>query len=255
MSVLGALGVDDRLAEHVTARLVVAWQHPGTRSIQAVGLLEESVTHGYRFRYLRRAAGVPGFRPFLGFSDLGADYRSRVIFPLFSQRVMDPRRPDFARYLDSLDLNADATPMELLARSNGMRVGDTIQLFPVPPVDVDGATECRFLVHGVRHQEGAVERIDALSRGQALQFEHEPGNPKNRRAILVTSGSGGRLGWAPDMLLDYIHEVLLSDYALVVDRANGSDSPPHMRLLVVLRGRITTSFRPFAGPGWLPVVP
>src|SRR5262245_29591138 len=105
------------------ARLGVAWQHPRSRRIAPVGILwrEASV---YRFRYVRNIANVPDFVPFLGFPDLGAAYSSPRLFPLFAQRVMDPRRPDYGRYVATLDLARDATPWEQLARSEGRRAGD-----------------------------------------------------------------------------------------------------------------------------------
>ena len=43
--------------------LIVAWQHPTSRLISPVGLLEHGA--GYRYRYLRRAPAVEGFLPFL----------------------------------------------------------------------------------------------------------------------------------------------------------------------------------------------
>jgi len=129
--------------------LIVAWQHPASRLISPVGLLEHGVS--YRYRYLRRAQYVEGFLPFLGFPEWERTYVSDRLFPLFSQRIMSPRRPDFRQFLRQLHLSADATPWEQLERSEGRRTGDTVQVFPIPLVRDDGSTTCRFLVHGIRH--------------------------------------------------------------------------------------------------------
>jgi hypothetical protein len=111
--------------------LIVAWQHPETRLIAPVGLLEHGRGLGYRFRYLRRASTVEGFLPFLSFPEWQRTYTSQHLFPLFSQRIMSPRRPDFSQFLHQLHLNEDATPWEQLARSEGRRTGATVQVFPI----------------------------------------------------------------------------------------------------------------------------
>jgi hypothetical protein len=89
----------------VLRRLAVAWQHPVTRAIEPVGILECDEA-GYRFRYVRNALRVEGFRPLLGFPDLHRTYESTRLFPLFAQRVMDARRPDYRRMLGPLSFLA-----------------------------------------------------------------------------------------------------------------------------------------------------
>lgn len=91
------------------SRLVVAWQHPQTRLISAVGMLDVE-TERYRFRYLRRAIRTTDFRPFLGFREFERTYLSDELFPLFQQRVMNPRRPDYERYIRSLSLPPTPRP-------------------------------------------------------------------------------------------------------------------------------------------------
>ncbi len=244
-------------SQDATCRLAVTWQHPVTRAIQPVGILESDGTH-YRFRYVRNALGVEGFRPLLGFPDLARTYVSLRLFPLFAQRVMDPRRPDYARYLTRLHLPEDARPLELLARSGGHRMGDMIQLCPQPFVSSNGLTHSVFLVNGIRHvldEDPAAERRFALLRpGEPLALIEEPDNPWNRRAIVVTARDGQRLGWVPDLLLDYVHTVQdQGEPSLTVEQVNGPEAPPHLRLLIRLDGRVPTGYQPFSGPAWEPV--
>ncbi len=238
-------------------RLAVAWQHPVTRAIEPVGILECDEA-GYRFCYVRNALSVEGFRHLLGFPDLHSTYESTRLFPLFAQRVMDARRPDYGRYLTQLHLPEDAEPFELLGRSAGHRKGDTIQLCPEPFVAPDGSTRSIFLVNGVRHvlaaDPTAEQRFESLQPGERLVLVDEPDNEWNTRAILVSARDGQRLGWVPDLLLDYVHTVRdQAEPSLVVEHVNGPEAPPHLRLLVRLNGHVSAGYRPFAGSRWDPV--
>jgi hypothetical protein len=229
---------------------------PATRSIQPVGLLAYDGTT-YRFRYVRNALAVTGFVPLIGFPELDRAYSSQRLFPLFAQRVMAPRRPDFLRYVESLDLTEDADPWEQLTRSEGRRAGDTIMVLPEPIVDNAGMTSANFLVHGIRHmlpEECIDVRLSALRRGDHLALVPEPTNPVNPRAIHTVDGERIALGWVPDLLLDYVHTVTdHGPYALVVQHVNGPEAPAHLRLLVRLTGTVPAGFRAFSGPMWEPV--
>ncbi|MGH3634785.1 MAG: hypothetical protein ACRDTS_11995, partial [Mycobacterium sp.] len=130
-------------------RLVVSWQHPVDRAISPVGFLTCDGS-AYRFAYIRNALRVKDFRPLLGFHNLHRGYRSAELFPLFAQRAMDPRRPDYRRYVAHLGLTGEPGPWEQIARSQGRRQGDTIQLMPEPTLAGDTLT-CQFLVNGMRH--------------------------------------------------------------------------------------------------------
>jgi hypothetical protein len=228
-------------------RLIVAWQNRTTRLIEPVGLLE----HGppYRFRYLRRAGQVEGFRPFLSFRDLERTYTSPNLFPLFSQRIMSMRRPDFQEFLGQLHLSRESTPWEQLARSEGRSSGDTVQVFPVPSVGDDGATTCRFLVHGIRHVTGGV--LPELAQGQPLVLHEDPTNPYNVDAIRVCDIDGNPLGYVPDLLLDHLAEMrVTAPVTLTVEHVNGPEAPPHLRLLVRLDGHVRPGYEPMSGPRW-----
>jgi len=229
--------------------MIVAWQHPDTRLIAPVGVLEEGVGQGYRFRYLRHAAAVGGFQPFLGFPDLMAVYESARLFPFFAQRVMSDKRPDFSLYLRQLHLGEDASPWEQMARSEGRRTGDTVQVFPVPVVRPDGSSTCRFLVHGIRHVRGGA--LPPLTPGDGLIARAEPTNPVNPDAVLVCSGSGEPLGYVPDMLLEHLRVIARTDaFDLTVEHVNGPEAPPHLRLLARLDGTVPPGYQAMSGPGW-----
>jgi hypothetical protein len=253
MSVSELLPVAPTSSNSPTAEqsLLVAWRHPQLRSIEPVGVLTFSpAVHEYAFSYLRRAASVDGFRPFLAFRSLERRYVASELFPFFSQRVMDANRPDLPRYLSDLDLEPGASPMEILERSGGHRTGDSIQLFPFPTVEESGATSARFLVHGVRHQPGALAAIERLQPDDELRLVDEPTNPINAGAIQVATLAGQPIGWVPNFLLDYVRACQRAGGTrATVERANGPEAPMHLRVLARFEGQLGAQI-PFTGPDW-----
>ena len=241
-----AAGLSDDHAR-TTGRLVVTIRRP-SGSYESVGILD-AAPERYRFAYLRRAVEGAEFVPLLGFRDAERTYERPYLFPLFAERVISPRRPDRMQYLDALNLDADATPLEVLTRSGGHRGGDAIELVPVPRVDPQGRTQTFFMVHGVRYRDAAASnRIARLERGHTLRLVPEPENVKDPRAITVRDLDGLHLGYVPAPLTGYIHA--LATHEVAVEVANGPAVNPHLRLLVELRGTLTSGAEPFDGPEW-----
>lgn len=246
-------------------RLVVTWQHPADRNIEPVGFLDYD-GQCYRFGYIRHALSVKDFRPLLGFRDLHRAYSSEALFPLFAQRVMDPRRPDYQRYVERLGLPEEASPWEQITRSQGRRQGDTIQLLPQPTTDGETLT-CLFLVNGVRHVpdeplvldgrpiEVTREQVEtALSRlhpGDALQLVREPANKHNPLALLVMAPAATPVGWVPNLMVEDMRKLVArADVSVVAEHINGPDAPWHLRLLARLTARGAGDFRFFTGEQW-----
>lgn len=238
----------------LSRRLAVAWQHPTTRRITAIGLLACSGS-SYAFNYLVSAPQVQGFQPFLGFPDLGRRYEATVLFPLFAQRVMRASRPDFADYRQALRLDADASDWSILGRSQGQREGDGIRVFPEPDVDETGVTTSTFFVSGLRHRMRVDPQVavalGSLAAGDQLTVVDEPDNNDDASALLVVERTGVALAWVPSVLLGYVRAIRSHDAPeLTVLGTNGPDVPPAYRLLVTLRGTAPESYRPFDGPEW-----
>lgn len=235
--------------------LIVAWQHPASRSISPVGLLEHD-REGYRFRYVANARNLEGFMPFLGFPDLDANYSSPWLFPMFAQRVMNPRRPDYPYWRKVLSLPQDAAPFEFMARCEGRREGDTVIVTAPPVIDPHGALEMTFLVHGVRHaikDRRAAEAMSHIRSGDVVTFRPEPENPTDDLAVHVCSREVP-LGWVLRLLCPAVHAAMTTaPMTGRVVRVNGPEVPPHMRLLVELRGRVPADWDFFADPTWLPI--
>jgi hypothetical protein len=257
-------GPDSR-SSAAARRLVVAWQHPVTRAIEPVGFLSYDGDI-YQFDYIRNAMSVAGFRPLLGFDDLRGTYQSEQLFPLFAQRAMDARRPDYQRYVASLGLGGEPEPWEQIERSQGRRRGDTLQLLPEPTI-VGDMLSYLFLVNGVRHvheetlypdsrelhvtNDQVEAALASLRQGAALSLVSEPRNPKNPLAIMVLKPSSVPVGWVPDLLLDDLHRLMASAHvAVTAEHINPPDAPPHIRLLARLTASPARDFRFFTGAKW-----
>jgi hypothetical protein len=95
-----------------------------------------------------------------------------------------------------------------------------------------------FFVHGVRYlTEAERARLDRLVPGQPLKLEYEETNPKNHRAVLVSS-DGSKLGYVPEPLVDVIRSIMKNDHGLKVVRVNDPEAGFHQRLLVRLWGTL-----------------
>lgn len=226
-------------------RFKVVWQEPHTRQFVHVGWLDVAGPADYEFRYAPDAELHNEFEPFDDFPDLGQLYRSRALFPFFAKRLPATARPGYDDHLAALGLTRDeATPVELLARSWAIRQTDTIQVVPEPIRDRTGVEVLTFLASGCRHvdeehPDGVAERISTLRRGQELSLRDEPENSWNPRAVLIEAEHNKPVGWMPDYLLDYLHKRSqhAQEIKVLVEQANGSDVPWHLRLLCRLEIR------------------
>lgn len=242
MSATELADAGQRASTPTDQRLLLVWQDPETRSFVPVGALTGESDGSFAFRYLRRVERQDSFRPLASFPRLDEIYRFMDLPPFFENRVMSARRPDYPDYLRALSLTEDdATPFEMLARTGGSRATDTFHVVAEPAVDVDGLVRTRFLAHGVRHIDGAGDRISQLSPGHRLQLRAQPDNQVNPQAMLVDAEAGEAVGWVPDWMLDTVHRLIEADplYELTVDIANGPEAPAHLRLLCLLTAQVS----------------
>jgi hypothetical protein len=238
--------------------LLVLWQHPDSRSIIPIGRLTHDAGR-YAFSYTRAAESIEGFRPLPGLRDLYASYESNRLPPVFEQRVMQPERPDYSSYLESIGLEpSQATPWEQIVHSRGMRAGDTLQFMQTPTVQ-RGRAKARFFANGVRHIPGVDRFIEGrvvhithseheealcrLRQGMQVLVEAEDNNSKDPNAALITA-AGVPLGYVPWCLSMSIRDLSESGrLRLTVARVAPPWVTTHIRLVLDLDVPAPADFR------------
>ncbi len=224
--------------------LFLAWHGAGENRLWfPVGRLDADVAKSsYRFRYTggaKQAQREAGYPLLVEFPDLHGDYQSRDLFYLFQNRIMSPKRPDFRGYLETLDLQGDADPMEILAANGGERITDRYEVFPKPCRQRDGAFAYRFFLHGWRYTSApAQERLERLEPGENLIVSLELNNPVTQRGVQIQTADYQMIGWTPHYLVADICKGMSAaagKYTAQVVRLNPQPAPSKQRLLVELR--------------------
>lgn len=238
--------------------LYVAWRRPDGLIVPVGRLTQQTDPEGttFRFVYLKGAERHREFPGLPGLPDLHEIYESRALFPVFANRVMPRDRADYGSFVEQLDLSVEADPFEVLGRSEGVRETDRIEVFPGAEAISDGRLCTLFFARGIRHLEGASEAVDGLQVGDELVLRAEPTNPVSSRAMLLNTRTGASVGWAPDYLLDLLHELEhLNGEAptILVQHVNPSSVAPHLRLLCRATAPWPTGYEPFTGPDFQPL--
>lgn len=227
--------------------LVTRQGRDGTRGYERLGVLTR-LDDAWAFRYFQHVSDDPSAGLLPGLPDAGRVAVSEFLFPVFAERVLSPRRPDRTRILESMGLPIEAGAFEILSRNGGRRSADTIELIQLPVAMEDGVSRLQFLVHGMRHRSPAEQAaIDTLTTGDELLLQADEGNPHDLMAQLVTTGSHTPIGWVPAPLTSLVAGA--EGISASVAHVNGSDSTPHLRLLVELRGRLLEAAE-FSDPRW-----
>jgi hypothetical protein len=240
--------------------LFVAWQDTLSRGIYPVARLRvaEAEEPRYEFRYIRGAleAKSRGFVEFDSFPELERTYRSDELFPFFKNRVMPPSRPDYAGYVAELGLAVEtADPLDLLARSGGVRATDRLEIYAAPRQDAD-ASVWHFLLRGVRHLPPTTEeRIRRLEPGDRLYVMRDVQNQHNPRALLLRSDDKINLGYIPDLLVDDLAQLdlALESFLVTVAQVNPPPAPVQHRVLCRLYARWPAGRLPFTSERFVPL--
>ena len=251
-----------------TKTLYLAWQdtrdednYSGSRLWFPVGRLDiEDGEYPYRFRYTKGAEEAnekAGFPPLPEFPDLHREYQSSELFPIFTNRIMSPKRPDFANYLRTLNLGEEADPIEILSANGGRRATDTFEVFPKLVKDADGGFVSRFFLHGWRHvSEAAQTRLQSLTPGEKLYVALELTNPLSEMAVQIQTTDYHMIGWAPRYLVDDLTIAMAEapgKYSASIVRVNPQPAPSRQRVLVEMRS-YWDKHEPMTGPDFQPLV-
>lgn len=240
--------------------LFLAWQDDRSRQWFPVGRLDADVGKAsYRFRYTvgaRRAREEVGFPLLLEYPDLHSDYRSDELFPIFQNRVMNRRRPDFPAYLRSLDLPDEADSIAILSANGGRRETDSYEVFPKIEKGADGRFQCRFFLHGWRHAD-AEARMRRLRHREPLLVTLQQDNPVTGVAVQIRTADHDLIGWSPRYLVpDLAASIEQSprDCKAMVVRLNPQLVPRSHRVLVKMHGRLQ-DHEPMSGSDFKPLAP
>ena len=242
--------------------LYLAWQDDLSGQWFAVGRLDADVGKAaYRFRYTggaERAEQEAGFPPLLEFPDLRGDYQSSELFPLFANRVMNRRRPDYLDYLRGLDLPAEADTVDILSANGGRRETDSYEVFPKIEKDLDGGFRCRFHLHVPRQarvEDG--ERIKLLRRDEPLSVTLRQSDRGTDTAVQIKTADGHMIGWSPDYLMHDLAAAMAEppgDCRAMVVRSAPPLVPWRHRVLIEVQGRLLADHEPMSGSDFQPLV-
>jgi len=241
--------------------LFVAWRtrDPNIPAWGPVGRLEFDGDF-YRFSYTQGARSLPGFQPFQQMDNLDEVYESTELFPLFVNRLLSERRPEYEAYLRWSGFGHDnpPNPLAILAVTEGQRQTDAIEVFPCPLPDGEGCYLNRFFLHGIRWAEEAGRAyVDRLQEGEQLRLVPEPENPVDPLAMAIyPMNTEVRIGYAPRYLAHDIHtlqgECDSSFVELSVELVN-EDAPLQQRVLCRMQACWPTGFEPCNTKAFRPI--
>ncbi|WP_414546502.1 HIRAN domain-containing protein [Nostoc sp. CCY0012] len=241
--------------------LFLAWQDPESRSWFPIGRLTFDGAR-YKFVYtqgVKEAQQMCSFSPLSSFPHLEKVYTSTHLFSVFSNRLMSPSRPDYAKFLEWLNISDyKDDPLAILARSGGKRETDSLTVFPCPEPDAAGKYHLHFFAHGLRYlPESAIERINRLELGEQLWLAHEFQNPHDSQALTLHTEDHYIVGYCPRYLRSEVFELLCQDPSSVdlrVERVNLPPTPLQFRLLCNITAQCKDDFRPFSSPVYQPLI-
>ncbi|MFN0304505.1 MAG: HIRAN domain-containing protein [Burkholderiales bacterium] len=239
----------------------LAWQDSKTRGWTPIGRLSIE-GRGYRFYWTKAARTVLSDLPLPdGMKNTEYIYESDELFPFFANRLLNPNRPEFRRFVKWLALEGqESDALSALAISGGERGTDPFEIFPEPERTHDGKYEITFFSHGLRHlPPGSSEAIERLQPGDRLYLLRDVQNAHDQFALALRTDD-------PPILVGYCPRYFAHDICKILDRAPPSsmsvnvhrvnkDAPPSLRLLCRLVAPWPADFVPFSGEDFEPAIP
>ncbi|MCQ3807033.1 MAG: hypothetical protein OXB92_04495 [Acidimicrobiaceae bacterium] len=241
--------------------LFVTWCHP-EGLIHPVGRLTRRVREGsqaFQFVYFKNAERLTeeGFPLLPGLPELHRVYEAEELFPVFRKRQMPPQRPDYGKYLEKLGLDPKTDPFEVMARNEGRKLTDRIEVFATPVRTDGGELTTLFFARGIRHRPGASEAVAQLNFGDHLALVDDADNQVNALAIHIDTAHGQPIGWVPNYLVNTVHDLreLSGDDAVTisVEHVNPPEVAPYMRLICRMSSPWPDGYQPFSDPEFQPI--
>lgn len=155
----------------------------------------------YCFSYTEGVSDFSNFSCFGGMFDKSKLYYSRELFPLFANRILNKARPEYPDYLRWLDLeyaqeyNLD---MNILARSGGERMTDSLRVFPRLEPDEEGNYTFYFINALDSNYLGTIEENDTI----LLKYT------KDNKEVVLEDSNNIRIGKCPEYLINTLFSKL-----------------------------------------------
>lgn len=180
----------------VLEQLFIVWQDSKSYMYFPVGHLKHVSDEGeqyYEFTYIKGVLNATehNFEPFLAFPEFKQTYRSKELFSFFRNRILPPSRSDYVEFVSNLGLSPDdSTLIEILARSGGRRVTDSVELFCPPKRNGVPSEGCLvnyfFLAHGLRQMRDCAQGLVETLKSEARLFiMHDLQNPVDKDALIL----------------------------------------------------------------------
>ncbi len=213
-------------------RIYLSWQSQNDRSWHVVGRLDR-FQGKYRFVYTKGATHSK-FLPLAGMPNIYKQYESDYLFPVFENRLLSTKRPEYQKFIRWLDLDVESvSALDVLARSEGRKATDQFQVFP-DLTALNGRLEVCFFVHGTSHMEDADIMISSVRENEKLLLQPYPENPADKKAVLICADNPYRkLGYLPRYLASVMSDFIQQSPELVDIRLKkiSLDAPVYYQLL------------------------
>lgn len=179
-------------------RLFVLWRDHHDRTRHEVGQLWRG-EGGFRFAYEDDLsfARKRGFRPLPQFPELRTKQRPYVspyLFSTFLERIPNPDRPDYLEALQEIGSESGDDQLEVLARSGGILLTDSIELAEYRADDDGLSRPLVFRLAGQRFQPAPARE---LHEGDLIELHREPQNQFDANATVVLRVDGEKVGYVP----------------------------------------------------------
>ncbi|MCP4690896.1 MAG: hypothetical protein GY859_22785 [Desulfobacterales bacterium] len=170
---------------------------------------------------------------------------------------MAPSIADYEEYLGRLGLAPGTTdPFTILARCEGRRHTDNIELFGLPDFDKEsGKIIYRFIVRDIGRVKHAEEKIKTIKPDGRLLYMLDPQNPTGRGAIALTTRDHQLLGFAPPYLGDEIAHLSsrADSLEVFIDNVNLPPAPLFQMLICRFEAPRPDGFRPLSVECYKPI--
>ena len=231
------------------SELIVAWQNQYNREWIPIGKLHYDGDI-YTFFYTKGAkrAKEAGFKLLPRMDTLEQTYYAskEALFPTFANRLLTKSRPEYEDYKQWLSLSDD-NAMEELAKNNGIRATDSIQLYAIPQKK-DNQYKLEFFSHGISHLTPHYQqRVAKLETREKLFIAKDIQNEFDNNALFIRTKD-------PVEIVGYIPRIYAKDISYLLDNDKSAnlevkqinkDAPMQFQLLCSFNAKWKSGFKPF----------